>query len=158
MPKKIIIIMLITTLLTCTQTSRAGQEGHGGDMAAALFLSVTYKLNDQIVKLPMSTFPTEGFLDTLNKAIHDTTIYSEEHVYLKDVEVDAINFPDIEQPRIILNRYRWLNTSLNYEIRSHLVLHEYLSIMGFNDSRYEISSAILSKVFTNNQPPSRSNE
>jgi hypothetical protein len=143
-------------LLAMGPLAKAGQESHGGDIAAAVFLTTAYELEQRLDTLSAADFPNDRLLVDYKRMIRAAFVSSEEHVYRQGVEVDAINIPDIDAPRVIVNRSRWLNPALNFEMRARLVFHEYLWLIGYDDDRYELSWRILSKIFkptenTNNE-------
>jgi len=125
--------------------SHAGQEGHGGDIAVSLFLGIAHKSLYCLAKIPSENLPSPTWTSEYEKAILTTHIYSAEKTELNGVEVDAINFPDIDNPRIIVNRSRWLRDELSDVMRSRLIIHEYLSIMGYEDKLYELSYPLVER-------------
>ncbi|MBC7430241.1 MAG: hypothetical protein H7336_16625 [Bacteriovorax sp.] len=122
-----------------------GQEGHGGDIAVSIFVGIAYKTAACLAESPESLKDYPLLLEDFNLAIARTSIYSVEKTVLNGNEVDAINYPTVEAPRILINRNRWLDDRLSTDMRALLVFHEYLSIAGYDDSSYKISYAYINK-------------
>ena len=131
-----------------------GQEGHGGDGDAADFVSVgrylSFHLSDE------DTGPIAGF-DRLQfiSAIEKTEIRSSETpLSLNGHWVDAINYP--AEKRIIFYRGSW--DQFDEQRKETLVLHEYLSILGYDDTNYYYSANIIARLHshlpTNGPTPS----
>jgi hypothetical protein len=123
----------------------AGQEGHGGDMAVSLFLGIARKNFACLKENPKFWQNEPSLLDDLKRAYDQTEVISVERTVLNDVEVDAINYPSPEKPRILINRSRWLVSGIDIKYRSLLVIHEYLSIAGYDDHVYQISYDLIEK-------------
>ncbi len=110
----------------------AGNEhGNGGDGYALEFMALGRKAAGEVRLHPDPRISE----DSLRKAIETTNVTTKERLELQGVEVDAINYP--EQKRIELNRSRWKEYGLDQ--KAALVLHEYLGVIGLDDSKYEIS-------------------
>lgn len=129
----------------------SGQEGHGGDIAVAQFIQQTDFLLNDLAKIEPAQLPNANFISELVAATQHTKIYSTDlPLTLNGVEVDAVNFPDMNNPRIIISRNRWLDTRVHFSWRRLLILHEYLSIIGHQDGRYEISRPLIEQLYPNN--------
>lgn len=149
MRKRFFVFAVLFSLLSLNApNTHAGQEAHGGDIAVSIFMSTTYSLKGRIARLSPRSLPGPKFAADFNQAVKNTTVYSQDHVWLNGVELDAVNFPDVEKPRIVLSRSRWLDPKLDLEMRSRLVLHEYLSIMGYGDYQYEVSAPLMGEIFS----------
>jgi hypothetical protein len=116
----------------------AGQETHGGDIAVSLFMGVTHKSLECIIS-HNTYFPNEFFVIELESMINRVKVYSVDRTFINENEVDAINNRDIMNPIIRLNRSRWLSENLTDVLRARLVIHEFLSLLGYDDSNYQIS-------------------
>lgn len=122
-----------------------GQEGHGGDIAVSIFVGIAYKTAACLAESPEELKDYPLLLEDFNSAIERTSIYSVEKTVLNGNEVDAINYPTVVAPRILINRNRWLDERLSITMRALLVFHEYLSIAGYDDSSYRISYTFINK-------------
>jgi len=81
---------------------------------------------------------------SFEKAITNTHVDSTEgRLFLNGVLKDAINYPT--QNKIVFNRLAWRDLS-GERNRFLFVLHEYLGIMGLDDSRYTVSGAALKEI------------
>jgi hypothetical protein len=142
---KVITGFIITFLLLSNSWSR-GQEGHGGDIIVSEFLILATEVGESLKGLGNSILPTDTFVEQYEEALLNTKVSSADRVYLGEQEVDAINFPYEDNPKIIVARERWLDNRINNIQRKRLVLHEYLSIMGYDDQRYQLSYPIIKKI------------
>ncbi len=142
---KIIISLLIIGSVSLSW-ARDGQEGHGGDIVVAMFYGIAKATLNCMQLNPSSWSGSPILYNDLNYVIEHTIVSSRsEPVYLNGEEVDAINYPDVEAPRIILNRGRWFESTYPNSYRAVLVLHEYLSIAGYDDQHYDISFPLAQK-------------
>lgn len=143
------LVVFFISLVTFAGPVSQGQEGHGGDIAVSIFMGVAQELGDVFLKQQKEIFPGPQFTVEFHQAFLSTKIFSVEKTVLNGMEVDAINYPDIDNPRILINRTRWLDNQLSMQMRSLLVLHEYLSIMGYDDSHYLISYPLINNLGEN---------
>lgn len=135
---------LVIALLLATN-AYAGQEGHGGDIAASIFLGIARSTNDCLIQNKSSWLDYPLLSDELNAMFLAAKVYSVDKTTLDGQEVDAINYPDIENPKILINRNRWLTEHLENSLRATLILHEYLSLIGYNDQQYQMSYPLIQK-------------
>ena len=141
--KKLFAFILITILMTLSFTTWSkGQEGHGGDMVAAEFYSLSGEVLKSLKLVPSSELPTKNFSKLFEQSLENTDIFSVDRVFVDNFEVDAINFPDADNPKIMIGRERWLDKRLTEKMKKMLIIHEFLSIMGFDDALYKLSSQI----------------
>lgn len=138
-------LLAILFLLGLSTASYAGQEGHGGDMAVSLFLGIAQQNLNCLEQNPQTWLQYPSLLTDLQDAVQRTQVISVEKTLLNGVEVDAINYPNPENPQILLNRTRWLENGIDIKLRSNLVVHEYLSIAGYEDRLYQISYKLIEK-------------
>ncbi len=92
-------------------------------------------------------------IDTFSGAIANTTVYSEGRLMLDDQEVDAINYPS--KRLIKVNRSRWMDLRGETATiaRFNLVIHEYLGIMGIDDTQYRVSHDLIRALSPSNFSP-----
>lgn len=118
----------------------SGQEGHGGDSYAAEFTAMADFVTNELNALPVDE---RGGVDVarLSVAINTTLVESTDSPLILDGnrEVEAENYPD--RKLIVLNRNSW--NGMSFARRQLIVLHEYLSVAGFEDGNYEISAKVL---------------
>lgn len=132
--------ILSALLLGFGSPGQAGHETHGGDMAVALFYQYADKIEaclNSVATIRENPETMKAYIGTLNLV----EVFSEDRTFIDGKEVDAINWPDVIAPKIFLNRSRWLVNSIPDTSRVVLVLHEMLSLMGFQDFRYQYSNA-----------------
>jgi hypothetical protein len=134
--------LLILFLSVFSQNGFAGQNGNGGDGYAAEF-TYTGRMSVEILsKKDLSSVP-EFDLDKFMAVVTTTKVYTVDNVYIDGEEVDAVNYPDKKIIEIGRNHWRELRDESLTAARFRLVIHEYVSIMGLNDSTYQISTKIV---------------
>jgi len=133
------LLILISFLTLSSVASATKIVGNGGDVFALEFVAVASDVYDYMV----STEAPAINLPALRQAILDTKIEStEESLSLNGVPKDAINYPS--ESRIIFNRLRW--SEISETQKPAFVLHEYLGILGVDDSSYKYSQPLLDKL------------
>lgn len=133
-------LVFVIGFFTSLTTMAGGVTSSGGDSVAAEFTRTARHIAAILETEIEAGVSGKAFLNAVEK----TTVVSQERVFLEGQERDAINEPSIK--RIIVGRYRWLETANQIARRYMLVMHEYLNIMGIDDSKYQVSS----KVFAAN--------
>lgn len=113
-------------------------RGNGGDEVSQAFVDAGYELVESLMKDPVAGVDTQALL----RAVEATKVHSEEKLVLRGMEVDAINYPHPEAPRILVSRSGWARMENVSHRRMFLAFHEYLGIMGLDDSRYQISARL----------------
>lgn len=140
---KTLVTMMILTVLTFSINARAksgGHDGNGGDSISQEFTSLGREVLITL-KMDSNKFPevsAENFEETIKKTEIVTT---EKQILIMGIEKDAANYP--EQYLIKVNRSRWSQIK-NIKRKKALIFHEYLGIMNFDDSKYQISGRMLS--------------
>ncbi|WP_413557582.1 hypothetical protein [Bdellovibrio sp. HCB209] len=130
-------------------------HGNAGDSFAAEFIMTAKDLVQHLKTLPSTEL--KGFkIETFIGAIETTTVRSEQVLYYEDGrEVEGINKP--EQKLILINRRMWRENRVETETlhRYTFVLHEYLWIMGIDDTQYKVSAPIVALLSVKNNDPSK---
>lgn len=131
-------ILILFAMICISQTAMAGPRviGNGGDVYALQFITYAEK-----ILLYLKNSDVKGLdVKALSKAIETAIVEStEEDLKLKGLNKDAINYPT--KNKIIFNRKRWA-LMLNDE-RLALVIHEYLGLLGNEDTNYAYSRLLL---------------
>lgn len=110
--------------------------GNGGDTYALEFITVAKDIYTYLKISQPQSIP----LDKLDRILNEAQVEStDEELYLNKLPKEAINYP--AKKRIIFNRTAWLN--MKEGLKPTLVLHEYLGLLGLDDSSYAISTAAL---------------
>ena len=129
----ILIIAFLLGNLHFASAKKLGQEGHGGDVVVGMFLGIAQATLNCMKENSGTWKEFPNLLEDLSYVFEHTQVSSRtEPVYLNGLEIDAINYPDSQVPRIIVSRGRWLADGYPNSYRAFLVLHEYLSIAGYN--------------------------
>ncbi len=134
-----IICFFILALFSISTFAQGGGISGGGDSFAAEFVKIGYDISQMLEKDPIEEISANEFLT----AVQTTQVNSAYTVVLNGEEVDAINTPSLKH--ILINRRRWIDTVTDYKKRFVLVAHEYLGILGVQDSKYQISHKIFKK-------------
>ncbi|MCB0421218.1 MAG: hypothetical protein KDD61_09485 [Bdellovibrionales bacterium] len=137
--KQVLLMFMISMLWVSSSLARVGQEGHGGDIVVSEFFGLAEEILESFKELPSKDLPSEDFVALFSESLEKVEVTSLDRVKLGDTEVDAINFPDIDEPKILLGRERWLDPRITMDMRKQLIIHEFLSIMGFDDKYYRLS-------------------
>jgi hypothetical protein len=111
------------------------ERGNGGDEFSKEFVRTAYDVYESLAKDPIAGVDNRALL----AAIQRTKVNSRESLVLRGNQVDAINYPDANDPRILISRSGWLRMKNAKHRRAFLALHEYLGIMGVDDSAYQVS-------------------
>ena len=113
----------------------AGNElGNGGDHYAQEFISLGRAI---VSKQNADRDPLLPSASELSQVVEETQVTTKDSLLLREVEVDAINYP--EQKKIEVSRARWQKYSAVE--KAALVLHEYLGVANIEDSKYQISGS-----------------
>lgn len=140
------LLTLISLALITADLSWGGDEsGHGGDSYAAEFTSVAREAVRKLRPVNESDLSPLD-LETLEMVIKETEVYSEEHLFLNGQEVDAINYPHKHLIRINRTRWKALRNEGTRIGRYNLALHEYLGILGIDDSQYQVSHRLIAYI------------
>lgn len=112
--------------------------GNGGDVYAIQFVALAHEVADQLDDDPLDGITAAE----LRQAITTTKVISVETLTLNGKPIDAINYRHASPPRIEVNRAAW--DRLRYERHDRMVLafHEYLGILGKDDSLYQLSKLL----------------
>ena len=149
------LAMALLTLAAPLAAHATGFEnGNAGDAYAAEFILTAKDMATRLRALPASELRGVN-TDQLSGAIITTTVHSAERLSLRGEEVDAINYPDKKLIRINRSRWRNLRVGAKTVSRFTLALHEYLGIMGLDDSQYRLSSPLVSRIDINDYSPTR---
>lgn len=133
----LMVVFTVTTHIAAADDSGVGAGG-GGDTYSQEFVALGYDILQRLGQSPIPEIDRSRFA----LAVTQVKVQSKDSLTLGGYNVDAINYPDPMSPRIELSRAGWDRLqSLPHE-RTFLVLHEYLGILGIDDSRYQISHKI----------------
>jgi hypothetical protein len=133
-------LSILAFFLPFTALGSGTDIGRGGDSIALDFKSVaTYDV--ALLRQHAADLGSIVNVDQLENVIAGAQLSTQDHVFLGDVEKDAVNFsaPD----RIVIGAARWIQLPLNDARKDALVLHEYVSLMGIDDSGYAVSGKLL---------------
>ncbi|MGZ3693198.1 MAG: hypothetical protein ACXWQO_03270 [Bdellovibrionota bacterium] len=113
-------------------------RGNGGDEYSNAFINQALDVAEGLAQNPIPGVDAKAF----QLAVQNTFVNSQERLVLRGNDVDAINIPDSVNPKILVSRAGWDRLETTPHRRAFLVLHEYLGIMGVDDSRYQISNRL----------------
>lgn len=135
---KLFLTIFLFPVLVNAGEARGNEGAHGGDSYAQEFVNIGLALAKTFRAIDPARTKAYNFTAVSFKTAVDTVqVTSEEHasVKLKNIERDAINYPD--ENRILLNRTRWREASLQQKLR--LVMHEYFGILNVERDHYNVS-------------------
>lgn len=135
----IISLLIMTPSLAGADNGEGGAVSGGGDAYSAQFTKIGYDVLQRLKFEPLDEVSNELLAATLIT----TRVTSQNKMILNGKEVDAINTPS--QKLIQISRTRWDALNDKPKEKFILVAHEYFSVMGLEDSRYQISK----KLFDN---------
>jgi hypothetical protein len=124
-------------------------HGNPGDTVTREFRLTALDIFQRLKLLPASEI--NGIdMNRLAGAIANVEVQSQENVFLRGVERDAINDPD--KNLIVVSRSRWapLQFADRTESRLGLVLHEYLFFVGIDDTGFDFSRNLIAKLNVKN--------
>jgi hypothetical protein len=133
-------ILLLTALLPAFALASGTDVGRGGDSIALDFKSVA-NYDVSLLRQHAAELGSLVNVDQLENTIAGTQLSTQDHVFLGEVEKDAVNFS--APNRIVVGAARWLQLPLNDARKDALVLHEFVSLMGIDDSGYAVSGKLL---------------
>jgi hypothetical protein len=148
MIKKIILALFI--LQSSPSFADIGHDqGNGGDVFALHFVGIA----TNIVSFLQNNINSKYDYRELKRVVETTKVESTNiDLFIRGIPKDAINFP--AEKKIIFNRKRW--DEIPDSEKPALVVHEYLGVMGIDDSSYIHTSAILNGYAMYNRLPSTS--
>lgn len=141
--------LVLFLAFTVASNSFAGVKviGNGGDANAMEFVNSGIRMFNFLKRHPASAEALGITPETFLSKIRRIRVESEDHLYLNGVEVDAINYP--EDGLIKISNTRWVAISNLPDAiiqKQNLALHEYLWVLGFDDTNYRLSSTIIAEV------------
>lgn len=150
-------LLLLLTLLPSFALARATdgwENGNAGDTYTAEFILTARDLTERMKLLPQSEL-TVIDLNALAGVILNATVHSEEKLMLNGYEVDAINIPAKQEIKISRSRWRVLRQPSETTQRLMLVLHEYLFLVGVDDTQFRVSGRLVPQLGIKNFNPNR---
>lgn len=151
--KYLIAIFLIVTYPTAAR-SAGWDNGNAGDTFTAEFILTARDLVQRMKLLPQSELSGID-LNQLAGAILNAKVHSEETLTLNGYEVDAINYPDRQEIHLSRSRWRALRSSSETNQRLTLVLHEYLFLIGIDDTQFRVSGRLIPQMRVKDFNPNR---
>ncbi len=140
-----ILALLLTFSLNAWATG--GMVGNGGD-------AILQEFNLRGIQLAayFKTDPTTAGKYSIDAAkffdvVKKTQLEDQDHLFLRGVEVDAINHPS--EFRIEVSRTRWESSATRtdaYFVQRRIALHEYLWVYGIDDTGYAVSNPIIADL------------
>jgi hypothetical protein len=138
--KTLLFAIIALTAISALATETNGIErGNGGDEISQEFVLIGYELVESLQRDPIAGIHAEK----LFQAVQNTKVIStSQKLILRGQEVSAINDPSALPPRITINQQAWQEMNESSHKKVFLAFHEYLGILGIDDSNYQISSLL----------------
>lgn len=131
-----VLILIVVCILAPVSFAAAGNErGNGGDEYSKDFIQLGLDVWQTLERMPVEGVNNNDLL----RAIQRTSVSSKLSLTLNGNEVDAINYPDAINPHIDVSRSGWDRMGISTHRRAFLVFHEYLGILGVDDSQFHVS-------------------
>ncbi len=145
---KVLFFSLLLIAISHTAFAAGGggnTVGNGGDGVAEEFVIEARQAINLLSCIKLE-FADIKIVSTLLSNVEFTEVNSsQESLWLRGRQVDAINFPG--EHKILVSRERWSGLLLaNIGTRVTIVLHEYLGVSGVDDSEYETSQRLVAKI------------
>ncbi len=120
--------------------------GNGGDAVSQEFAALVRQLARDMAVVPQ--LQARGLDQQIEGVLRTTYITSQERVFLagpsgEQIERDALNFPRMTPPTIIVSRTRWSAPEMTSNRKRALALHEVLGVLEIEQNRYDASAEIL---------------
>ena len=156
-----VIILLNCVLMFSSNLNASSREptldhvGNGGDDYSIEFIGTAYEVLETLLYYPIKEVSPDKFLT----AIRETKVNSKSRLYKGGYEVDALNYPKLNPPKIELSRSGWDRLDQKPIRKMLLVFHEYLGIMEVADDNYQLTQklreALFCEKFSNAQDKSK---
>jgi len=131
--------LILVSLFTIASPALAVKVvGNGGDSYAIEFVTIASDILNYLGDTDSGGLDLEKLKEVMKTTKVEST---NQALSLGGIPKDAINYPT--EKRIIFNRTAWGNSKEGQKPR--LVLHEYLGILGVDDSSYALSTLLLKK-------------
>jgi hypothetical protein len=134
--KRIVVITALLPLFTFGVLPK--ESGSGGDAYTREFIEVAEEVIENLSANPLVGVDHARFY----QLVQEVKVESQERLFLNGAEVDAINYATAVPPRIEMSRTRWDSMANMPYRRVLLVFHEFLGLMGIDDSKYQVSRRI----------------
>lgn len=139
-------ILIITFLISFSAFGYIGGDqdegiggtevGNGGDSVAQEFITLGYRIAGSLMQGPIEGVDSVKLLSVVTT----TKVMSRDNLVLNGAPVTAINYPSSKVIEVDINRW---NRTKSFMTRAYLVLHEYLWIMGIDDTNYKVSHKLV---------------
>jgi hypothetical protein len=138
---KRIQILFLSMLLFGKLTHSQSNIGNGGDAFAAEFIASARDTVQYFSWVSLSDLPEFNPL-AFAQSVEKVKVSSLPRVFVGQTEVGAANYPNKQQ--IVVSQSFW--PKYNQNQRMVLVLHEYLGVMGVNDTNYRLSGIVYQRI------------
>ena len=139
-------VVVAATLAAFPAGAGTRDVGNGGDAVSQEFAALVRQLARDMTAVPQ--LHARGLDQQIEGALRATYITSQDRVFLagpngQELERDALNFPQLTPPTIIVSRTRWLAPEMTTARKRALALHEVLGVLQIEQNRYDASAEIL---------------
>ncbi len=122
------------------------KDSNGGSGVAAEFIEAAHDLIERLAVTPVAGVDSQA----LKIAINETKVVTKKNLTLRGDAVDAINYP--KRKLIEVSVTRWNKLALTPWVKLQLAFHEYLGILGIDDTGYKISRQIFNSDLCDRTP------
>jgi hypothetical protein len=141
------ILAIVLSLYISTALATGQDRGNPGDANVMEFVNSGTRAINFLKRNPNVAVSVAINPDLLLTAMRKVRVEIKTELFLDGIEVDAINYPN--QGLIQLSLSRWVATSNSPDAflkKQNLALHEYLWVLGYDDTNYKISSVIAIEI------------
>ena len=122
------------------------KDSNGGSGVAAEFMEAAHGLIARLYSKPIAEVDLKSFA----AAVAETKVVPKKSLKLRGDAVDAINYPS--RKLIEVSVLRWNKLTMTPWVKQQLVFHEYLGILGIDDTGYKVSRQILNSDLCSRTP------
>ena len=137
---KNILIAAITLFLlsACTEQKLEQKDSNGGSGVESEFVEAAKSLIQRLKQKPIEGVDVTAF----EAVVAQSKIVIKKDLDLRGRSVDAINYPALKLIEVSVSR--WNSLANTPWVKLQLVFHEYLGLLGIDDTNYRVSRNILS--------------
>lgn len=132
------LIVLFSFVPTYGDDTDGHDQGNAGDIYTKEFVEMGRELVQNLLKNPIYEIDVKA----LYEAVENSLVSSKEELSLNGQSVDAINYPERSPAEIVVSRKGWDRIKDHPHKKAFLVLHEYLFIMGVDDTNFKVSQKL----------------
>lgn len=144
---KTLTVLLMSLAFSVPGFAAQGTRGGGDQVAYEFAVAANRLLKLFQVNESLRQLVPQMRVEALEEATRTVQLESRDRLFLEKREVDAINYP--AEKRIEVSASRWNGNKKSSISRMSLVAHEYMGILGIDDTNYKVSYQISGWFYAN---------